>query len=440
MNTLTTLRHRLISLPDGRWNMLVMGTDIAFFTFGLNISSAYTILPLFAAHLTHENWLIALIPSLRTIGIFGPPLLVAGAVERRARIKPFMLRVTLFERIPFLVLAVAALLLAHGYDGYLLVIFFILVFLQAMGGGLTFPSWLDLIARAIPGNVRGRFLGNSTGAGNILGTAGAAIAATIVVTLLWPWNYALCFTLSFVAVAISFVLLASVREPERVVAAPRVAVTDSPLARTRAWVGGMWQVVRVDGLFQRYLAATAFSGLAMLGSGLLAVAALKQAHLSEQIVASEATVLIIASTVANFFWGWFGDRFGHRPVLVWGSVCMAGAMGLELLARNVPVVTLAFFLFGFGLAAIQLAQLSYVVDFGTPARRPTYIGLSFLVYTPFAALAPVAGGIIADRWGYTPAFALSTAIAFGSAVAFWRWVRDPQPHLAAREVVAIAEE
>src|SRR5689334_7038142 len=124
-----------------------MGLGIAFFTFGMNISSSYTILPLFAAHLTHENWLISLIPALRTIGIFGPPLLMAGAVERRRHVKPLMLATTLFERIPYLLLAMAAVALAHGRDGALLVIFFVLVFVQAMGSGITFPSWLDLVAR-----------------------------------------------------------------------------------------------------------------------------------------------------------------------------------------------------------------------------------------------------------------------------------------------------
>ena len=427
----------MATLPDGRWNIGVMGLDIAFFTLGLNISSSYTILPLFAAHLTHENALIALIPALRTVGIFGPPLLVAGLVERRTRVKPLMLWTTLLERIPFLLLAVAAVLLSRGHDGPLLILFFILVFTQALGGGLTFPAWLDLIARAIPNQVRGRFLGSSTGIGNILGTGGAALAAAIIVGLMWPVNYALCFILSFVAVTISFGLLASVREPARLTVTQ--VATGTVLARGGVWLRSMGTVVRGDPLFQPYLVATAFSGLAMLGSGLLAVAALKQAHLSEQIVAFEATVLIIASTVANFFWGWFGDRFGHRLVLVWGSGCVAIAMLLELVARDVSVVTLAFFLFGFGLAAIQLAQLSFVVDFGTPERRPTYIGLSFLVYTPFAALAPVLGGAIADRWGYTPTFALSAVIGLGAAFAFWRWVRDPWP-LGIPSFVAVAEE
>ncbi len=434
-----TLRHRLTALPDGRWNLLIMGLDIAFFTVGLNISSSYAILPLFAAHLTHQNALIALIPALRTIGIFGPPLLVAGLVERRSRVKPLMLWTTLFERIPFLLLAVAALLLAQGNDGPLLVIFFVLVFIQAMGSGLTFPSWLDLIARAIPGQVRGRFLGNSTGIGNILGTGGAALAAAIIVRLAWPLNYALCFLLSFVAVTISFGLLAAVREPERLAVVTPPVASGTALRRGQSWVRGMGAVVRGDPFFQPYLVATAFSGLAMLGSGLLAVAALKQAHLDERTVALEATVLIIASIVANFFWGWFGDRFGHRLVLVWGAFCIAAAMLLELVARDAMLVTAAFFLFGFGLAAIQLAQLSYVVDFGTPERRPTYIGLSFIVYTPFAALAPVLGGAIADRWGYPAAFALAAVIGFSAAFAFWRWVRDPRPQ-AVPGVVAVAEE
>jgi MFS family permease len=433
-----TLRGRFAAMPDARWNFLTLGTDIAFFTLGLNISSPYTILPLFAHHLTHENWLISLIPAVRTLGIFGPPLLVAGIVERQKRVKPMMLGFTLFERIPFLLLGIGAVLLARWHTP-LLALFFVMVLLQAAGGGLTFPEWLDIISRTIPDRMRGRFLGGWSGAGNILGVAGAALAAAIVVGLPWPVNFALCFLLSFVAVAISFVLLAISREPARpaIYVAPRV--TGNMLAHSKSWFADVWGVLRADKLFQPFLAANAVCGLAGLGSGLLAVAALRQAHMSDAAVGLEATVLLGASTVGSFIWGWLGDHAGHRMVLTWGAACGAAAMLLELIAHDAVLVTLAFLLFGLGTSAIQLAQLSFVVEFGSPERRPTYIGLAFLLYTPLAVLGPVLGGIIADRWGYAPAFLLAALVGVAATLAFALWVRDPRPH-AAGQVLAAAEE
>lgn len=433
-----TFAQRLATIPDARWNFLAMGTDIAFFNLGLSISSPYTILPLFAAHLTTANWLIALIPAIRTLGIFGPPLLVAGFVERQTRVKPMMLRFTLLERIPFLLLAIGAVWLAH-FNGILLGVFFLMVFTQAAGGGLTFPEWLDLVARAIPERIRGRFLGGWSSAGYVAGAAGAALATAIVVALPWPWNFALCFSLSFVAVAISFILLAITREPTRVaVETPRPV--GSAMARSRIWLGGLWQVVRTDKLVQPFLVANAISGLALLGSGLLAVAALHQAHMSDAEVGLEATVLIGATTVGGFLWGWLGDHWGHRMVLAWGSFCGAAAMAVEVIALSPWLVTCAFILFGLSTSALQLAQLSFVVEFGTPARRPTYIGLTFLLYTPCAVLAPILGGVIADHWGYAPVFLLATLTALAATVAFALWVRDPRPRGSTHSAVAVATE
>jgi MFS family permease len=405
---------------------MVFGADIAFFTFGLNISSSYTILPLFVHHLTNANWLVALIPALRTIGTYGPPLLVAGLVERRTYVKPFILFMTIFERIPFFILGIAVILLAHGFDVLLLILFYLLITMQATGGGLTFPAWLDLIARAIPENLRGRFLGGWSGVGNILGVGGAALATAIIVSIPWPWNYALCFFLSFGAVAISFGLLASGREPARlsVYAAPRTE--GRARQRLHRWLRDMWTVVQTDRIFQPFLIANAINGLAGLGTGLLAVAALRQAHLSEATVSLESTIVLVATMVGNFLWGWVGDRFGHRMVLVCGALGGTVAMTLAIFAHQVVLVTLVFFTFGLGLSAVQLAQLAFVVEFGTPERRPTYIGLAFLLNTPFAALGPVLGGIIADRWGYTPVFVLATFVGACATLAYGLWVRDPK--------------
>ncbi len=152
--------------------------------------------------------------------------------------------------------------------------------------------------------------------------------------------------------------------------------------------------------------------------------------MSDAAVGLETTALLGATTIGGFFWGWLGDHAGHRMALTWGAACGAAAMLLELFATNAALVTGAFLLFGLSTSAIQLAQLSFVVEFGPPERRPTYIGLAFLLYTPLAVLGPVLGGIIADRWGYAPAFLLAAVVGLAATCAFGLWVRDPRPRAA----------
>src|SRR5579862_5297617 len=55
-----------------RRNFVFFGGDIAFFSLGLSITSSYTILPLFVAHLTPSNVAVALIPAIRALGLYAP--------------------------------------------------------------------------------------------------------------------------------------------------------------------------------------------------------------------------------------------------------------------------------------------------------------------------------------------------------------------------------
>ncbi|MGH2515221.1 MAG: MFS transporter, partial [Ktedonobacterales bacterium] len=198
-----------------RWNFTMFGADIAFFSLGLSISSAYTVIPLFVHHLTSNNEAVALIPAVRALGLYAPTLLVAPLVERRRHALPFILRATILERVPYLLLALGALWLAGGNPGLLLALLLAMMLLATLGSGLTYPAWLDMIARTIPGDWLGRFFGLWTGLGGLFGIGGAAIAAALLSTVAFPLNFALCFLLTFGMFIISFVLLSLGREPPR---------------------------------------------------------------------------------------------------------------------------------------------------------------------------------------------------------------------------------
>src|SRR5438309_2068189 len=101
-----------------------MGFDISLFTLALTFASAYGVLPLFAHHLTTSNVALGLIPAVRGLGALLPPILVAAAIQRLPRRKPFVLYCTVFERVPYLILAILTPLLARDHPTVLLWLFF----------------------------------------------------------------------------------------------------------------------------------------------------------------------------------------------------------------------------------------------------------------------------------------------------------------------------
>ena len=417
-----------------RWNFFTLGADIAFFSFGLSISSVYTVLPLFVHHLTPANEAVALIPAVRALGMFAPQLLVAPFVERRERALPLLLVLTTLERIPFLLLALGALWLIHLSPAALLVLFFLMIFIATTGSGLCFPAWLDLIARAMPRDWLGRFLGFWTGIGGVLGIGGAAASAWLIANVAWPWNFAGCFSLTFLAFIVSFVLLAMGREPRRTVAPHATATKGTPwratlaasLATMRAQGREVWLLVRGDGGLRRLIVSNALVGTATMAGALFAVAALRRGGLSDAQVGAESTLLLLASTGGNFLWGAVGDRFGHKAVLMWGALCAAASALLALWAHGFVAFGLVFLLLGLFVAANNLAGLTFIAEYGPAERRPTYSALAGVAYAPFAIGAPVLGGWLADGWGYTPVFILAGLAGLAAAAGFQFWVPNPR--------------
>src|SRR5213076_3481370 len=98
---------------DVRHNVVALGADFSLFLVGLAFASQSTILPAFADHLGAPNVVIGAIPAVMTLGGFLPSLFAAGHTEALARKLPFVVRYTIWERAPFLVLALAAFLLAE---------------------------------------------------------------------------------------------------------------------------------------------------------------------------------------------------------------------------------------------------------------------------------------------------------------------------------------
>jgi MFS family permease len=323
----------------------------------------------------------------------------------------------------------------------LLVLFFLMVFLALLGGGLTYPAWLDLIVRTIPGNWLGRFFGIWTGLGGVLGVGGAAVAALLLAKLAWPLNFALCFIFTFATMVVSFVLLSLGREPPRAQPASRHAKEANTAPRGGAAESSagaevpvgliqqareLWALVASDKGLRRLIISNGLVGVSTMAGALYAVSALKIGGLSDPQVGVESTVLFIAMTGGYFLWGAVGDRFGHRAILVFGSVGAATAALLGLWAYGFWAYAAVFLLLGLNLAAVNLAGFTIITDFGPESRRPTYVALASVSYAPFAVAAPLIGGVLANQWGYSPVFVISAIAGVLAMLAFQFWVPNPR--------------
>jgi MFS family permease len=383
-----------------RYNVTVNVLDGSFFGAALGIASFVTVIPLFLSTLTSSATLIGLVAAIHSVGWQLPQLLTARRVSGLRRYKPMVLLMTVNERLPYVGLALVAWFASRlGRDLALLITFLLLIW-QGLGGGLTAPAWMSMIGKIMPVNRRGTFFGVQSAAANLLASGGAVLAGIILTALPSPLDYTLCFGLSSLAMFISWLFLARVREPER---EPEATFTTQ-----RDFWHRLGAILREDSNFRWFLAARILSQLALMATAFFTIYALLHFGMSEKVAGLITALYLIIQTLANPLMGWLGDRFSHRLVMEVGALMAVAAAAGAWLAPSLSWFYLIFALAGIANVAFSTTAIAMTLEFGTSADRPAYIGLANTLIAPATLVAPLIGGWMADSLGYSATFATAT--------------------------------
>jgi len=402
-----------------RHNVLALGADYGLFMVALTFASQSTILPAFAAWLGAPNVLIGAIPAVMTLGWFLPSLFAAGHTETLTRKLPFLMRWTVWERVPFLVLALLAFFTAERWPGLTLWLMLAMLLVITGVGGFLMPAWMDLIGRAMPKTILGRFFALSNFVAGLVGFAASVLIAEVLARVPAPASYGVCFLGATLFVGLSYVALAVVREPAAETAAPPVAL--------RTYLGRMPGLLRRDRNLSRFLTARALGITGAMASGFYTVYALRAWEAPAAQAGVFTALMLLGQSLGTLTLGWVGDHFGHRLVLLTGMAGVAGATAMALLAPTLGAFGLVFVLYGVHVAAINVSNLNVLLEFSpTLEARPTYIGLGTTAMTPMAFGAPLVGGVLADAVGFRGMFLVSLVFAVAGFVMLATVVRDPR--------------
>jgi MFS family permease len=401
-----------------RHNFVALGLDYSCYIVAMSFASPATILPAFAAHLGASNVAIGAIPAVLMLGWFLPSLFTAHHTERLPRKLPFVLRYTIWERLPLPALAAVAWFVAEPFPALALVLVFGLLLVMTGTGGALMPAWMDIVGRAIPTTLRGRFFGVANVAGSAGGLAGSALIAFILSTVSPPRSYALCFLAGTVFVVASYLALARVLEP----AGP---VTSAPHA-LGAYLRRMPALLRRDRNLFWFLVARGAGMLGGMATGFYTVYALRVLVAAEWRVGTFTTLLLAGQVVGNLGLGWLADRVGHRVVLIVGLGCLAAGNALAAGAGSVPALEPVFALLGAYNASIHISARTILLELADEGERPTYIGLTNTALAPFTFGAPIAAGVMVDWLGFGVVFTLAAAMSVVGLALLWTLVHEPR--------------
>jgi MFS family permease len=401
------------------WNFSVNAMDISFVTLATNMVSQATILPLLVNDLTDSKIAVGLIPAVLSLGFLLPQLFTAGHAESLRRKKPFIvLWSAIGERTPYLVAAIAILLFARSAPLLTLGLIYLSLLVASGTAGALNPAWYDMIAKVIPANRRGIWIGVGSGGGAFMGIAGAALAGWFLTHYDFPMQYALCFFAAGLFQFLSWACLSLTREPE--------SETVKEHHGLREYFKKLPAVLKRDKNYLVFLISRSVMNLGLMAAGFYIVYGSERFNLTGVEVGGLTALLVGVQAVLNLTLGAIGDRHGHKIVLIAGALAMAMAALTALVWQAPAALWVIFILLGAAMSADSVAGFSIIIEFGAPEDRPTYIGLTNTLLAPARSLSPILGGWLAASLGYSWLFTAALVASAGSVLMMYWWLKEPR--------------
>ena len=400
------------------------------------------ILAFFAAELTPSYPLIGLVPalaaSLWTVSRVPSHLLII----RPARQQQWAFAAALVRAGAIGVLAFAAMrtdpsvLLQSGRP--LLLTFFLCLIVYTVAGGLGSVPAASLMRAAINPEQRGDFSLRRVLTGLAASILGALLAARIlgVGSAAFPGNYGRLFLVAAIFL-IALAVLTALQRPAPTMALHQSAFAPRTLLRPLA-----------DGRYVRYLAfRLLLAATAAVDPFLFLYAVIRLG-----IPASSIGIFILAGVlgwvVSTPLWSWLERKAQPRTVLQAAAVLRLIAPALALLlpqlltveqfqsrfGSDAPTVVFAvgFVAIGAALAALARSGPAYLAPLAPRHLSASYSALTSGLLA-LAAFAPVAGGLIIQRFSYEALFVATILIGLAGVLSSG-WLaevivttRQPQP-------------
>ena len=354
---------------------------------------------------------------MHTAGWQLPQLFIADYVSRQKRYKPLVLWFTIHERLPFLMMAAVAWLSPKMTPQLILFATFFALAWQGFGGGFTANPWQSMIARIIPSNQKGTFLGLQGGAVNILFSIGAVISGIILVNYDSPLDFTLCFLIASGLLVFSYIAVAlTVEEP---------GLAQPAFTNQLKIIDNLVAVLKNDRNFSWFLTGRLLTQFATMASAFYIIYIVRQFEINESTAGVMTAVLAGTQIIANPLMGWLGDQLGNRLILAFGVSAVTLSAILAAFAPTILWFYPVFILLGISNVAVWTIVMSITMEFGSESELPTYIGLANTLVAPGAILAPLFGGWLADLAGFKATFMVSAGFGLVTLIIYTVLMKNP---------------
>jgi len=419
------------SHPHYRRNFAAFWADYGFFGVAMAFINHNTVLPSFVRQLTDSPLLIGLSGTIQTAGWLFPQLIAANYLGDKAEKKRYILIPSAIGRpVPF-VLALALFLGAARHPTLVLTILFASLALLWMTDALATVAWFDVLGKTVPARQRGRLFGLGQVTSGLL-TVGAGLAINYVLSDAgppFPDNYAFLFVAAGALFVLSWLAIATIKEPSETPAAENGGSQPPFLRRlTHIW--------KRDRDFRLFLAVRLLVGLNGLATPFYVIFATDRLGLGQEVVGWFTSAQVIGSIAGGVILGAVNERRGGRQTI---QVGVGAGLLAPLWALLLPLWLPAghpWLVYGCSLVFVALGMLqsnfvqgffNYLLDLAPADERATYIALSnTLNGVVLWPVALVGGAILKMTDNSYPTLFTITATGMGLGLLCTVWLAEPR--------------
>ncbi len=387
----------------GTWRKSYAGGVIHGIAFAVHqaLAEPNSVLPAFLAGLTPARWIVGAMTAMLIGGDYLLQFPSAYFLQGVARRKPYLLIAVGIRASAWAVLGALAYGLPSLSPEILLPLFLGLVLLYSLTGGLGAVAFADMVAGAIPANMRGRFYGLRSTLGSLLAFGSGYVVRMVLApgAHTYPTNYGLLFLLSGLVLYVGVIGFSFMAEESRTVA---------PRPPFREYLRTAGRLLGSEPRYRGLLFMQLLSGSAMMAIPFYSLYAREQLGLTAAAVGLFVAMQVAGAAASNLIWGAVRDRFGSlvtaRAALSLDLVVPLVALGL---GQGLPVAfPVVFFLVGAAMGGKKLAFFNCLVDLAPAAQRPTYVGVNGSL-SALSLLFPLTGGVLVEVLGYGWTFGLT---------------------------------
>lgn len=403
-------------------NMIVNIVDVSIMKFAFSLVSVAVIIPAFCKRIGAGDSVLAYLQSIMMLGNILPQLFLSYHAEKLMRKKPFILKLGLIQRVPWLFVALLIPILLPKHPTAMLVSFLSLYLIGAVAGGISGPAWSEIIAKSIPQKVRGSFMGSIEVFGQLLAILGGFIVKSIMENdeFSYPKNYAILFIFTFILTMVSYFVFRLNKEP---------LIELKPSVNSKKdYFKSLPKILKTDKNFSYLLISRAFALSYVMGVAYFLVYSMQKFNATESITGNIIIISTITTVIASFFLGKIADSYGHKKVLILGRISNILAGILAIYASNINSMYLVFSLSAIGISSNMISMNPIIFEMAPDGKRPTYVGLSGTLTAPALLIFPFIGLKLMNwtNYGYLAPIFASVVVGIISLLILLFLVKDPR--------------